>query len=179
MSNNDIETLKKIAHETPTAERVFTFFALRQRHRGSLNLAKIKRGLRRAGESIDEVDFAAIFKKLRDAGYGRFEKGTSRFATNHPVYQLGAAALGQKVVQLKPVTKSRRKTTLEQITKAIDKMPAPMPGLRRAAVSVPAKVVKTLVYCLVNGVNAKIELEGEVSPDAIDSIMKSLKSKSA
>lgn len=186
MSNNDIQVLKEIAHETPTAERIFTFFGMRERDRGAVDVVKLKRQLRKSGESIDDTAYDNLFSRLEKSGYGkRIKDYRGRFIAfkmTHPVYQVGKAAiegqpLGEATRQKpRPVVKRAARTNpilTRQEMKAVKDNLAKALQAEKQKVSKPmaVKAEKTIVYCLVDGQRIKLQLEGDVNAEVVDRIL--------
>lgn len=187
MSNKEIESLMEIAHKNQTSERVFTFLALRMRHRKVLNLYKAKRFLEQCKEIINDTEFKEVFDSLQKAGYGKF-KNTREFEFNHPMYQIGRAALEGKAFSdvNKPLDRPIKNPTYdvkhlednkkyhhESSTKeTVSNIPQAMPYLVSKSAT-----DRTVVYFKKGSKYAKVTVEGEISTEELDSIVATLESK--
>lgn len=185
MGTKEIETIMEIAHKNQTAERVFTFLALKMRHRRVLNLNKTKKHMLDLKEIINDTDFSEVFNSLAKHGYGRF-KNSKEFEFNHPMYQIGRAALEGKSFSdvNKPLDRPINNPTydvkhLEDSKKykvdggTVGMTPRPMP----ISLVSRSNTDKTVVYFMKNGRSVKVTLEGNISSDELENIIASLESK--
>lgn len=168
MSNNDIETLKQIAHASSTAVRFFTWMALRERNRGPINIVKTKRSLRNDNEPINDVEFERALTDLVKAGYGKLIKNHRGepvyFQLHHPIYQIGKAAIEGKPLS---VPKARKVPLTPR--KVVPHMVRP-----NITLAVNNKTTRTVMYYLVNGQRMKMEFEGEVPTATLEKIIATL-----
>lgn len=162
---NNENVLKTISHKNNTAVAVFTDWAMRQRHRGAIDIVKSKRALRKGGDAIDDQDYLQVLTDLQAAGYGKVIKdhrGNPRhFLFNHPVYEIGKAAIEDKPI------------------KSLNQAPKPEPARRVKIAPKPKSVqtAKTVVYCVVEGRKIKMEVDGNIPDEVLERILSTLKNK--
>lgn len=159
MSETDTKLLQTIAQKSPTALKVLADWAHRQRHRGPIDIMKNKRALRNLGETVDDKEYEQLLLDLQKAGYGRVlkdHKGQIRFLDlNHPVYKIGKGAIGEQLQ--------------EEVTVSV-----PEAGVQDPA---PKAVDRnTVLYCMIAGHRAKLEIAGNVDERTLDRIFAKLQS---
>lgn len=167
MSNNEIQVLKAIAHASPTAIRIFTAWALRERHRNEpIKLRRFKNDLIRNGEEIVEADYLNTFSELAKHGFGKLVKSKRgrlySFTPHWYVKHLGAAGIEDSVT-LSEFEKKRVKKEL--------KTPSPVEVSRSSAPKTPKmSVSKTVVFFFVRGKKLRFEIEGDISSEQLEDL---------
>lgn len=176
MSNNDTLVLNTIAHSNPTTEKMFTHFALKERHRQPYSVVRSLRNLRAHGEELDEAAIAKMFTELEKAGFGKAKRKKGRithFNFNYPAYQLGRAVLeGKSLAEVKQEPKKLTLNTAPVAKQVAAKAPAVKAPLQSASTT-----SKTVIYCHgINGRPMKVEVEGEVTSAQVDLMLKNFQS---
>lgn len=71
----DVEKLKTISSETPSAKSVFKYLFERRRGRQDTNIKRVQRILKESGTEVTSDDISDVFKKLQDLGIGKIVFG--------------------------------------------------------------------------------------------------------
>lgn len=105
MNQLNMDKVKEVSFASHTAEIAITALAMRERHRNSTNITKMKRDLVKNNEKIVDEDFLSFWKGFSEAGvgvikYGR-KGGPDRFKWNYSLKTIAQVALEGRAIEPK------------------------------------------------------------------------------
>lgn len=176
MTTSHIEVLRSLAKSSPTAEVVFTAFALRERNRSEpVRLGRFKSRLVELGEAIDDKAYKALFQQLADAGLGKVfrSKAGMSFKPSRSLKHLGALALNdQSVIKDMEAKLIRAKTLRKAARMPLVDVP-PVPAAAIAAILNPKPkpaISRTVVVYVIKGQQFKFELPGDITAEQLKTL---------